>query len=83
MARNVNVQTSNWRATGSNVSVPQFSQNVSVQWIDDAGVSHTWSGLIKFPDILITMYGANQSWTVEQMQNLIFQFGRKQLGIDT
>lgn len=52
MAREVNVYTSNWQATGLKVQVPQYTVDVTLKWIDDAGVAHTRSETLKFPNFL-------------------------------
>ena len=52
MAREVNVYTSNWKKTGKNISVPQYSVDVTINWVDNQGESHTRSETLKFPNFL-------------------------------
>lgn len=52
MAREVNVWQSGWRATGTNVSVPQYEHKIRIQWTDDAGVSHEAERTVRFPNVL-------------------------------
>lgn len=68
MAREVNLFTSNWQATGKNISVPQYSVAVQLDWIDNAGVSHTRSETLKFPNFLANVGAADlKEWLTELM----------------
>lgn len=68
MAREVNLFTSKWKKTGVNVSVPQYSVSVTINWIDNEGVAHTKSEVLKFPNFL-TNVGADdlKEWLTELM----------------
>lgn len=79
MASNVNIMLSGWRATGSNVSTPQYEQTVQVQWTDDAGVKHTQSQLVRFPNVLAQVPAA---WAIEEINDLIVRAARKVIGVD-
>jgi len=52
VAREVNVFHSGWRATGTSVSVPQYESTYRLVWVDDAGVRHEASRLVRFPNVL-------------------------------
>jgi hypothetical protein len=68
MAREINLFTSNWKATGKNISVPQYSVDVTLNWIDDEGVSHTRSETLKFPNFLANVGAADlKEWLTELM----------------
>lgn len=60
MAREVNVYFDSWQATGQNVLVPQYSVNMTVQWIDNNGVSHSHIEIVKFPNALTGLTVAEQ-----------------------
>ena len=68
MAREVNLFTGNWQATGKNISVPQYTVVVTLNWIDDSGVSHTRSETLRFPNFLQNV-GADdlKEWLTELM----------------
>ena len=52
MAREVNVYLGDWTALGTNASVPRYSVNLTTQWIDNAGASHTDTRAVTFPNVL-------------------------------
>lgn len=52
MAREVNLTISDWSAVGTNASVPRYSVTLTTQWIDNAGVSHTGTRTVVFPNVL-------------------------------
>lgn len=79
MARNVNIMTSGWRATGVNVPVPQFELRVSVEYTDDAGVKQTKTGTVLFPNILSQI---PVPYLAEEMKDLIVKYFRKREVID-
>lgn len=79
MAREVNVYTTNWKATGKNVSVPQYSVDVTLNWVNNAGVTHTRSETLKFPNFLQNMGAADlKEWLTE----LMLREARQRLGVD-
>lgn len=79
MAREVNLFTSNWKATGKNISVPQYTVDVTINWIDNAGVSRTRSETLKFPNFLQTVGAADlKEWLTE----LMIRETRERLGVD-
>lgn len=51
-AREVNLTVSDWTAIGTNASVPRYSVNLTTQWIDNAGASHTATRTVTFPNVL-------------------------------
>jgi hypothetical protein len=52
MAREVNLQISGWTAVGTNASIPRYRVDLMTQWIDNAGVSHTDTRTVTFPNVL-------------------------------
>lgn len=52
MAKEVNLTISDWTALGTNASVPRYSVNLTTQWIDNAGASHTDTRTVTFPNVL-------------------------------
>lgn len=79
MARNVNIQTSGWRATGVNVPVPQYEMQIQVEYTDNAGAPQTKSGTVRFPNILSQIPPA---YLAEEMKDLIIKYFRKREVID-
>jgi hypothetical protein len=79
MARNVNILTSGWRATGVNVPVPQYELRVQVEYTDDAGQVQTKTGTVLFPNILNQIPPA---YLAEEMKDLIVKYFRKREAID-
>ena len=79
MAREVNVFTSNWKKTGVNVSVPQYSVDVAINWTANDGTQNTRSEILKFPNFL-TNVGADdlKEWLTE----LMIREARERLGVD-
>lgn len=68
MAREVNLYTSNWKKTGVNVSVPQYSVDVTFNWVDNDGEAHTRSETLKFPNFLQNVGAADlKEWLTELM----------------
>lgn len=79
MARNVNVYTENWRWTGQEVLTPQAKVDLTINWIDDDGAPHEWSGTATFPNDLQLVPVA---WVREVIEDLMLRAARIQLGID-
>jgi len=77
--RNVNVWVANWRAMGTNVPVPQYKVDVTIEWLDQQGESRSWTGTPTFPNDLQDVPVA---WLKEVLQELILRVARKKLGID-
>lgn len=68
MAREVSLYVNNWTATGTQIKVPQYTVDVTINWIDDSGVSHTKSETLKFPNFLQTVGAADlKEWLTELM----------------
>lgn len=78
MQDGVNVSVNNWHATGLNVQVAQYKANVTVTWVDDAGVPQSWTGEVTFPNDLGLVPLA---WLKEAITELLVKAGRKRLGI--
>ena len=68
MAREVNLYTNNWTATGKNISVPQYSVDVTFNFTRDDGTTGTRSKTLKFPNFLANV-GADdlKEWLTELM----------------
>lgn len=68
MTREVNVYTSNWKATGINVNVPQYSVDITLNWTDNEGAKHTRSETLKFPNFLQKVGAADlKEWLTDLM----------------
>ena len=80
MAREVNVYTNNWKKTGKNISVPQYTVDVTINWIDNGGEAHTRSETLKFPNFLSNV-GAQD--LKEWLTDLMIREARERLGIDS
>lgn len=52
MAREVNVYTGDWTPVGTNASVPRWSIQIQFDWVDNAGVAHTNTRTVTFPNVL-------------------------------
>jgi len=79
MAREVNLYTSKWQATGKTISVPQYSVDVTLNWIDNEGIAHTRSETLKFPNFLQNVGAADlKEWLTE----LLIREARERLGVD-
>jgi len=78
MAREVNLFVNNWQATGKNISVPQYSVDVTLNWIDNEGEAHTRSETLKFPNFLSNVGAADLK---EWLTDLMIREARQQLGV--
>jgi hypothetical protein len=67
MARSVNVWTTNWRATGTNVQVPQYEQTIRIEWVDDAGEARKAQRTVRFPNVLANIPARRPKEYVEAM----------------
>ena len=68
MAHEINLYVNNWRATGKNISVPQYSVNVQIDWIDNEGLPHTASETLLFPNFLSRVGAADlKEWLTDLM----------------
>ena len=79
MARSVNVFETNWRWTGTNVQVPQAKVDITLQWIDDAGDPHEWTGEATFPNDLQDVPVA---WVKDALERIMMAAARRKLGVD-
>jgi len=52
MAKEVNIFISDWAAVGTNASVPRYSMTLQTDWVDNAGVAHTDTRTLIFPNVL-------------------------------
>lgn len=77
--KGTNIYTNNWRATGKNINVPQYSVNVTINWTDKLGVEQTRSETLLFPNFLQTVGAADlKEWLTE----LMISEARQRLEID-
>jgi hypothetical protein len=68
MTQQINLFVNGWRATGKNISVPQYSVNVRIDWIDNEGLPHTASETLLFPNFLSRVGAADlKAWLTELM----------------
>lgn len=78
--REVNVNFANVRTTGTTVNVAQRAADVTVQWRDDAGQSHSDTTTELFPNILSEL-------TVSELRalanTLVYAVKRRRLGLDS
>ena len=77
--QNVNVFYTNWRATGANVSVPQYAMDITINWTDDTGTARTATRTVQFPNFLAQLPPA---WAQQEMQELVLRAARKFAAID-
>lgn len=80
MARSVNVLISNYSATGSNVTMPQVSMDVTVNWVDDTGTPHTNTQAVLFPNVLAQVPAGQRD---DVLRDLLLKLLRLKLGIDS
>lgn len=52
MAREVNVFTGGWKATGNNVQVPQYETTIRFQWTRNNGTTGNQERTVRFPNAL-------------------------------
>jgi hypothetical protein len=78
VAHNVNVTFGNYSASGANVTMPQVSMDVTVNWRDEAG-PHTNTQTVLFPNILSQVPVAKRD---DVLQQIILLLLRLKLGID-
>lgn len=81
MSSNVNLTTSNER-NGTTVSVTRRLIDYTISWDDDAGVHHSQSGTLTWPDVLVSV-ALPAGWTAEQQKQVAYAAGRIILGIDS
>lgn len=79
MAKEVNLTISDWTALGTNASVPRYSVNLTTQWIDNAGASHTGTRTVTFPNVL---NGVPLSRLRRYMEQIALAEIRLLLGVD-
>lgn len=79
MAHSVNVYETNWRWTGTNVQVPQAKVDLTIQWKDENGDPHEWTGEATFPNDL---QDVPIEWLKDALEELMLRAARKRLGID-
>lgn len=79
MAREVNLTISGWTAVGTNASVPRYRVDLTTQWIDNAGASHTDTRTVTFPNVLANVPLSRLRGYMEQIALAEI---RLQLGVD-
>lgn len=79
MASEVNIFTSNWKKTGVNVSVPQYSVDVTINWINNNGTPATRTVTLKFPNALTNLSADEmKKWITD----ILLREARQRLGVD-
>lgn len=79
MAREVNIYVNKWAATGKNISVPQYSVNLTISWVDSIGVVRIASETLVFPNFLQSVGAEDlKEWLTE----LMMREARQRLGVD-
>ncbi len=76
---NVNMWVDNWHATGNTVPVPQYTVDVTLEWVDAEGNSRSWTGTPTFPNDLQDVPAA---WLKDMLTDLILRVARKKLRVD-
>ena len=79
MPRNVNLTTSNWRATGQNVQVAQRELTVTWEWEQDDGTPRTYTRAFRFPNDLAILPAA---WVADAMEDLVIRASRRHAWVD-
>lgn len=51
-AREVNLFTSKWKATGEKVAVPQYEISLRLDWTGSIGTKSSRTETVRFPDLL-------------------------------
>ena len=80
MAREVNIFMGDWTAVGTNASVPRYSLTITHNWTDNAGVPHTDTRALIFPNVL---GGIPLARLKVYMENIALAEARILLGLDT
>ena len=81
LARSVEeVNITNWTATGSNVSIPQYQFDLEIKWTDNSGNPRVHTGAYRYPNDIASMPLAVRRRYAEDM---IVATARVALGIDT
>lgn len=79
MAREVNVFFTRPSPTGINVQVPQYTMDVTFNWIDNSGAPHTGTRTITFPNVLAQIPAER---LIDLMQDIIMERARTALVVD-
>ena len=79
MASNLNVWLTDWKKTGVNVQVPQYSVQVRLQFTKSDGEFVDRTETLKFPNVLSTFTAAELK---EILERIIVDEARERLGVD-
>jgi len=80
MVRSVEeINITNWQATGSSVSIPQYRFDLEVKWTDNDGNPHAHSGTYRYPNDVASMPLNVRRRYAEEM---VVATARVTLGID-
>lgn len=79
MAREVNLTFTGWRATGTNVQVPQYEIQVTHEITRNNGTKVTRTRTVRFPNFLAQV---PQEWLEEELKDLLIRAARKLDGVD-
>jgi hypothetical protein len=67
VARNINMNIGDVTATGSNVSVSQYTVTISASWIKDDGTPGSDSRTVLFPNVLAQLTAAQQKQLLAEL----------------
>lgn len=79
MPRDVNVNLSNFRTTGINVSIAQRAVDVSATWTKDDGTQGSTAQTVLFPNFLANRSAA---WLKRKLTQLMYESLRIDAGLD-
>ena len=75
----VNIYTGNWKATGKNISVPQYSVELTINWTAADGTNKTATETLLFPNALSRVGAADlKDWITD----LLISEARERLGVE-
>ena len=78
-ATGVNIYTGNWKATGKNISVPQYRVDVTINWTSADGTNKTKMETLLFPNALSRVGAADlKDWVTD----LLISEARERLGVE-
>lgn len=79
MARQVNIWTGGWRATGNNVQVPQYETTIRFQWTRNDGTARDEERTVRFPNVLNGIPAARLK---EYIEHILLAEARILAGVD-
>ena len=86
MPREVNVWTSDWRATGEKVQVPQYRFGIRVEWRTNKNVAKQHQRVALFPDDLLELVrdgdADDREWLEDRLRELLLDVQRRLAKVD-